>query len=324
MEELAKLFSSFEFTSPLYFWIGGAAIIFLIYFSVLKPKKNLRWDRGYWIKKIPRLKSKKPRVLFVIIGLTSLLIAAAFANPQITEKRSIPLYGNPVMILIDISASVGPIYSSNSGQQGTFSAFQETKNVFYNITQRDTGASIGLSFYSDQSYIARDFAEKLEFLGDTIENTEELNEISIGTETAEALFNVRMYFSEKVKTQNKTIILISDLVDDFDSVAYEMKQVLEDGINLYVIAISEYPNLAYINIQALKVRIGSNSPKMVWHKDTEGIDKISEEISKMESSVTGEVEILSQRSLLPFILPAILGLIILSVILSETIFRKIP
>lgn len=328
MEELMRIFSSLEFASPFYFWIGGAAIIFSIFFPILRTKKNLRWDRSCWIKKVPELKGKKPWLLFILMGVTSLLIAAAFANPQIVEKRSIPLQGKPVMILFDVSGSINPAPNSYgydyAPTKDVFSAFKAGRDVYYDIIKRDTGATIGLSLFSDQSYIARDFAEKLELLGDTLENEVELQEISQGTMTAEALFNVRMYFSEKVKTENKAIILISDLIDDLDSVSQEMKQVLGDGINLYVIAVTEDSASAYKSIQTLKSKIVSNKAKMIWFKDEGGVDKICEEISKMESSQTGEVEILSRRSLVPFILPSILGLIILSLILSEAVFRKIP
>lgn len=320
MEELAKAFSSFESVPPFYFWAGGALIIFLIFFPALRNKINLRWDRGYWIKKVPGLKTKKHWILFILIGLISLLIAAAIANPQMVVKRSIPQYGKPVMILIDISGSINP----GDSRPEFFSAFREAKNVYYDIIRYETGATIGLSFYSDHHYIARDFAEKLEFLEDTIENSDELQEISQGTKTAEALYRTRVYFSEKVRAKDKTIILISDLDDDYNPIARQMSGILEDGINLYVIAVTEKFPQANQSIQALKSRVGDSRVKMIWYKEADGINKICEEISRMESSITGEAEILSRKSLLPFILPAILGLMIASFILSETIFRKIP
>lgn len=322
MEELAKLFSSLEFASPLYFWVGAAVIVLLIFLPIMK--NNLRWDRGFWLKRVPSLKAKKPWALFILMGVASLLIAAAFARPQMVEQRTIPLHGKPVMILFDISGSVNPAPRFPDEGEEFFSAFKAARDVYYDFISRDTGAVIGLSFFSDQSYIARDFAEKLAYLEDTVENTHELGELSRGTMTAEALFNVRMYFSEKVRAGDKTIVLISDLVDDVNSVSKEMKQVLEDGINLYVIVVTQDHTSAYTYIQTLESRIGSNGAKMIWYKDAGGIDKICEEISKMEGFLAGEAEILSKRSLLPFILPAILGLIILSVIISETVFRKIP
>lgn len=317
MEELTSFFSSLRFASPLYFWLGGAIIIFLIFFPALKTKRNLRWDRGYWIKKVPELKSKKPLALFVLLGVTSLLIAVAIANPQIAEKKSIPIHGKPVMILIDISGSISP------GLESSFS-FQATEKVYYDIIKRDMGATIGLSFYSDESYIARDFAEKPAFLKDTIENKQELQEISGGTMTDRALFNARRYFSEKVRAKDKAIVLISDLLDNPDPMGREMKQVLKEGINLYVVAVAEDSATADRYTNDLRRIIGSNDVKMVWHNDAQGINGIYEEISRMESSVIGETEILSQRSLRPYFLPAILGSLVLSIMLSETIFRKIP
>lgn len=321
-EEIIRFFSSFQFTSSFYFWVGGAVILFLIFFPLLKKGKILRWDRGYWVKKVPGLKRKRAWLVSGLMIVISLLIAAVFTNPQLTEKRSIPLQGKPVMVLIDVSGSIGINYSSSDPE--VYSAFKEIKRVYQEIISRDLGATIGLSFYSDQSYIARDFAEKPELLWDTIENEKELQEISMGTRTAEALFAVRMFFSENIQAKDKTIILISDLEDNLDSVAYEMNRVLEDGINLNVIAIAKEFQTSQKNIQILKGKTGSSEIKMIWSGDKQGLDEICENISQMENSFISKTEIVSRKSLLPFLLPVILGLIILSIILSETIFRKIP
>ena len=88
MEELMRIIASLEFASPLYFWAGGAVILFWIFFPILRKKRLLRFDLGYWEKKV-RLKSKKTRIIPVLIVIIAVLIAAALANPQIIEKRNI-------------------------------------------------------------------------------------------------------------------------------------------------------------------------------------------------------------------------------------------
>lgn len=320
MEETMKIFSSLGLASPSYFLIAGAAIIFLIFFPIWKIKKNLRWDRNYWKKKLPELKQRKHWVLLVFIVLTSLVVAAAFANLQLAEKKIFATNEKPVMLLIDVSGSINP---SDSAEKNAFSVFVEVAEIYREITSHDLGAAIGISFYSDQNYIARNFASKPEYLKDTIENKKELEEISRGTKTAPALFHARAFFSEKIQAKDKTIILISDLEDDYFSIANEIRQIANDGINLYVIVVTKESQKAHGRIQNLK-RNGNDNIKMVWFKDKDEINQIYQEISEMESSPAEVTDVTSRKSLLPFLLLLILGLILLSIIISETIFRKIP
>lgn len=317
MEELIRSFASLEFASPLYFWIGGAVILFGIFIPFFRKRRLLRFDLGYWNKKV-KLGSKKAWTIPVLIIIISLLVAAVLAGPQIIEKRSIPFYGKPVMVVTDISGSMSAKYNEE------ISKFEKTKEVFYDLVEQDLGASIGLLIYSSESYIARDFATKTELLKDTLENEGEIQEISSGTNTTRALWEARRFFSEKVQAEDKTIVLISDLMDNLDRVGREMQKISEEDIKIYVIVVDEKSERAYGSIQTLKSIVGSEDVKMVWAEDKEGINRIYEEIRQMEISLTGEEEILSQRSLTPVLLPIIFGLIVLSIVLSETIFRKIP
>lgn len=317
MEELTSVFASLEFASPLYFWLGGAVILLGMFLPFLKRKRELHFDRGYWKKKI-KLVNKKTWAIPALIIVISLLTAAALANPLIVEKRNIPFYGKPVMVVVDVSGSMGLTYREKDSPLG------KAREVFDDITKRDLGATIGLSLYSSESYIARDFTTKIELLKDALENEREIEEISTGTMTALALKKTREFFSREVEAKNKSIILISDLEDDLREVSREIKNCLEAGINLYVIVIQEKSESAHLSMQRLKNLIGINKVKMVWAEDKGGISQICEEIRQMESSLAGETEVLSRKSLTPFLLPAILGLTILSIVLSETIFRKIP
>lgn len=316
MEELMNVFTSLEFTSPLYFWAGGVIILLGIFLPILRKKRLLRLDLGYWEKKV-RLKSKKTWIVPVLMVMTAVLIAAALANPQIIEKRNIPFYGKPVMIVMDVSGSMSP------GSEEV-SSFDKAREVYYDIVERDLGASIGILPYSSESYVARDFAPEVKLLEGVLDDKAEIEEISSGTRTAAALYKARRFFSEETQAKDKGMILLSDLGDNLEEVGQEIKRILRAGIKMYVIVIDEELESAYQNIQELQKETGQEQVMMVWAEDKEGINQICEEIRQMETSLTGEVEILSQQSLARILLPAILGLVILCIVLSETISRKIP
>ena len=122
---------------------------------------------------------------------------------------------------------------------------------------------------------------------------------------------------------DKAIILISDLEADPGPLA-EMADAIErarwDGINIYVILI-ERPS-AYGRpappVPQLKVL------EIVSMNDREGIDQICKDIAAMQNCVIREEETSTKKSLVPVLVPAILGLMVLCLILSETRFRKIP
>lgn len=328
MEELVKFLGSPEFGSPLYFWIGCVLTLFLIFFPPFGKREGLRLDFKYWKKRV-EFQSKKVWVLSILVVITSVLMAAVLANPQAVKERSVRIYGKPVMAVIDISGSMEykarrrPTAGVMPGGE-ELSNFEKARGVFNDIQSRDLVVDFGLLLYSTESYIARYFASKNELLKDTLENKEEITFISTGTRTDEALAKARTFFSENIEARDKAIILISDLEGDLEAIikmAEEMERDLWAGIKIYVIVIEKDRKLAADGGPRLSQ---IKELKMVGMNDKYGIDQICAEIAAMESSSIREEKILVRKSLIPFLIPPILGLITLCLFLSETRFRKIP
>lgn len=319
MEELRKFVASSEFASPLYFWIGSALVLLLIFLPLFRKRRGLALDLTYWERRV-EFKSKRVWVLSVLVAITSILMATVLANPQIVTKPSVAIYGKPVMAVIDISGSME--YRGRPGKEG-LSNFEKARGVFDDILSRHVEADFGLLLYSTEHYIARYFAYKNELLKDTLENTDEISLITTGTRTAEALAKARGFF-ENVEAKDKAILLISDLQADIKAImemAEEMERDSLAGIKIYVItvegegqsAVDKGPSQSQMQVV-----------RMVGMNDKYGIDQICEEIAAMESSPIIEEEILLRKSLVPFLIPPILGLITLCLVLSETRFTKIP
>ena len=52
MERIGALLTSWEFASPLSFWITGALALICIFFPSLWKKKGIRLDLGFWKKRV--------------------------------------------------------------------------------------------------------------------------------------------------------------------------------------------------------------------------------------------------------------------------------
>jgi hypothetical protein len=253
-------------------------------------------------------------------------MAVVLANPQSVTKRSVPIYGKPVMVVIDVSGSMAYVerYPEKEGVAEEISDSEKARRVFDDILSRDLGVDFGLLLYSTENYIARYFASQKNLLKDTLENKEEIYFISTATRTAAALARAHRFFSENIVAKDKAILLISDLKGDRDAMeetADEMERALRAGIKIYVIIIeSEKQGMVGARPRLPEIR----GVKIAGMNDEYGIVEICQAIAAMELSQIREDEILLRKSLIPFLIPPILGLVVLCLILSETRFRKIP
>jgi len=319
MEELRRLVASSGFSSPLYFWIGSALALLLIFLPLFRKRRGLALDLAYWGRQV-EFKSRRVWVFSAVVVIASILMATVLTDPQIPTKTSIPMYGKPVMIVIDVSGSME--YRGRPGQEG-LSSFEKARGVFDDLLSRDVEADFGLLLYSTEHYIARYFASENELLEDTLHNQEEILPMSTGTRTAEALANARRFF-ENVEAEDKAILLISDLNHDLEAtmeMAEETERVILAGIRMYVIVVEREGHRAVDEGPSQSQMQGVT---MVGMNDEYGIDQICQELAAMESSPIIEEEILSRKSLVPFLIAPILGLLTLCLVLSETRFIKIP
>jgi len=321
MDALGQLLTSWEFASPRLFWIAGACGLFIIFFPSLWRRRGISLDLNFWKGKIGG-GSKVLWILPALVGLTTILMAAAMADPQVLRERTVPIYGRPVLVMVDVSGSMG--YVGRRGED--LAGFEKAHQILDDVLDGDIEADFGLLFFSSENYIARYFSPKKDLLKDTLEVTEEVREISYGTRTAEGLSRARRFLSDKVKSKEKALVLISDMQESPSALAettQELEKILKTGVKVYVIVLfqetwwnmKEDPVSIPIHIEGLDI-VGMN--------DRQGISRIRREIASMPSSPIREDTVLSRTSLIPHLLLPVLGLVGLCLVLSETCFRKIP
>jgi hypothetical protein len=320
MEELSKVLSTFEIGSPLRAWIGGALALLIVFFPLFKKTRGMALDLGSWQRTIA-LQSKWRWTLPVLVAVATILMAVVMADPQVTTRESVPVYGKPVMVVIDVSGSME--YTGRAGTEG-LSPLEKGRKVFYDLLGRNPEADFGLLLYSTERYVARYFAFRQELLTDTLENDQEVEFIATGTRTAEALARARTFLLENMDVDDRAIVLISDMEADAEAVlqtAEELERNALAGIKVYVI-------ITKADRRRTRGEQGNPTPidgvRMVEMDDRQGIDEICAEIAAMKSVPVREEETLVKKSLIPFLSPLTLGLITLSLALSETCLRKLP
>lgn len=317
MEALSEFVASCDVSAPLYFWIGGALVLLLVRLPSFGKRRGLAIDLQYWKRQVA-FKSKRALVVSIPVVLVSLFMTGALADPQFTANSTGSIYGKPVMIVLDVSGSMA--YEGPQGKK--VSSFEKARGVFEDLIERRPDVSFGLLLYSTEHYIARHFLYKNELFEDTVKNKAEIDFISTGTRTDEALAKARQFLVDHVDDgANKAIVLISDLEVDLEAllgIAEEVHRASLAGIKVYVIAVAEQ---TYVGQTA---ETAAEEIRIVYMNDSRGIDQICNEISEMQMSPIRNEQVVEKKSLIPFLVVPALAFIALCLILSETRFRTIP
>jgi hypothetical protein len=232
------------------------------------------------------------------------------SDPRTTEKPITYIYGHPVMVVLDISVSMGAGHTDQTSFSNAVEAFNE-------LTARKSDINFGLLLFSTKNYIARYFINKNELFKDTLENMGEIIQMSQGTQIAKALVKAQLFLADKIKGDDKTIILISDMdvaSSDWKNIVDELTSISLAGMNTYIVG------------TGLGTQWAANIPQISGLKimDVTGIDQICAEISAMQISPIREEEGLLKKSMIQFFILPALGVITLCLILGATRFRKIP
>jgi len=314
MEELTNFLASWEFIKPLYFWIGGILVLFVIFFPWARKRRGLAIDLHYWKPKAA-FTSKRVWMLSIPVIIVSILMAGALSDPQAITKTKTLIYGKPVMLVFDVSGSMQAASELKPEQSGYESALEAFN---YLISQREE-ISFGLEIFSNDNYICRYFTYKNELFKDTLENKDEIIRIARGTNIAGAILRARLFLTNKTEGKDKAIVVVSDLETDpysWSEMIEEIETALFEGIDVYIITLKGIESSDTIP-QVLGVKVANIN-------DQSAISQIYEELSVMESSPIRMEESFSKESMIPLLILPALGIITLCLVLDETRFRKIP
>ncbi|HOG45797.1 MAG TPA: VWA domain-containing protein [Anaerolineae bacterium] len=321
MAGLGRFLASCRLAAPERLIVGAALTLLIIFVPVLFRKRGLAFDWAFWRGRVA-LAGPGVWALRALVAVASLLLAAFLAQPEVETREHIPISGKPVMVVVDVSGSMG--YAKGAGE--TVSGFERARQVAFSLFDRDLDADLGLLLYSSENYIARYFASRKELLRDTLENTAEIRDISYGTRTGAALAEARRFFADQVGLQDRAILLISDLEEGpggTAQIASEIDAIVKAGTKLYIIVMGDGTPLE-VEEDARLAALRRPEITMVSMNDDYGIDQICREIVSMASSPIRERDVIRRKSLVPSLLPPALAALALALVLSETCLRKIP
>jgi hypothetical protein len=318
MEGLVNFIDSCEFATPVYFWIAGALALLLIFIPWGRRKAALSFDIKFWKNKL-ECKSKRVLKLSIPVILATVLLAGVMAQPQITTRPVTYVFGYPVLLVVDISGSMGVGYSETT-------PFGKSYEIFTDLIAMRGDINFGLLLFSTDMYIARYFINKNELFKDTLENRREIAYLSVGTRISGALEMAHKFMNENIDGGG-AIILISDMdtsSKEWRSIVSEMTAMTLEGIMPYIIAPSGPEEIAKkAQRQGVDLSLVSEL-RIVAMDDDEGIDNICKEIATMKMSLIREEEGILKKSMVPYFVIPTLVLFSLCLVLSETRFRKIP
>jgi hypothetical protein len=318
MEAITNFFTSLELTIPVYLWIAGGLTLLLVILARVTRRHGYAVDLQYWQDRVD-MKSRRYWMMGVPVIIASLLMIGVLAQPQLTTRPITKIYGHPVMLVVDISSSMGMSYSTDT-------PFGRSYEIFSDLISRRGDLNFGLMMFSSDIYIARYFINKDELFRDSLENRKEIAYLSIGTRVADALSEAREYMMEKIDGDDMAVILITDMDvshGEARKIVTEINTMAIEGITTYIIAPGD-------SIEITQRRIASSSIEetttfnSVAMDDIEGINRICEEIAETRLAMIREDEGLEKDSLMPYLVLPALGIVGLCLILSETRFQKIP
>ena len=325
MEGLTEFIKACTFSTPVYFWIAAAAMLVLIFVPWIKRKKGLALDLRYWKDKV-FLNSKRYWIMSIPVVIITILMAGVLSGPQVTTKNITNIYGYPVMLVVDISGSMGLGTSPDT-------PFGHSYQIFKSLISLRGDINFGLLMFSTDKYIARYFINKDELFRDSLDNLREIVQISTGTGISSALQMAHSYMTKNIHGEG-AIILISDMdtsAAEWGKIISEINKMRLEGIRSYMITPYDSETIAKIAASGGGLGRGggvdiseASELYIVSMNDKAGINAICQDIMTMQMSLIRQDVGKLQQSLIPYLVIPALGIIGLCLVLGETSFRKIP
>jgi len=322
-------------------FVLGAAVIALMVYYQLTRKKVRSASIKYSDLKIVKRSARTGRSRFRFI-LTALRISAvamfivAFARPQAgTENREVSSEGIDIMLVLDISGSMKA--EDFKPQNRLYVAKEEIKRfVSKRISDR-----LGLVVFSASSFtqcpLTLDYGVLLTFLDQV-----KFGMVKDGTAIGMALANSINRLRES-PSKSKVVVLLTDGVNNAGEIdpltAAGIAKTM--GVKIYTIGVGKPGNAMYpvddpifgkryvympneIDEEVLTEIAAKTGGKYFRARSKSELSEIYDEIDQMEKTEIKVKEYVQYRELFILFVYFGLGLLILEIILSQTIFRKIP
>lgn len=280
------------------------------------------------------------QILLKMRWLALALFIVALARPQLGEgETKIMASGIDIVVAIDLSGSMAAEDFEINHER--VSRLAIAKEVLEKFVAKRPSDRIGLVAFAGRAYVAAPLTLDHDFL---LQNLQRLNlgtiedGTAIGSGLSAALNRLR-----ELKSKSKIVILMTDGQNNAGKVppltAAEAAQTL--GVKVYTIGVGTHgtapmPRIdpfgrkVYVSIpvdideESLKAIAEKTSGRYYRADSTETLREIYAEIDKLEKTEIQIKKYQRYRELFPWVVLAGLVVLMLEIILSNTVWRKLP
>ncbi len=322
-------------------FIVGAAIIALMIYHQLTQKRirsaSIKYSDLKIVKRSARTGRSRFRFILTVLRIAAVaLLIVAFARPQAgTENREVSSEGIDIMLALDVSGSMKA--EDFKPQNRLYVAKEEIKK----FVSKRVSDRIGLVIFSASSFtqcpLTLDYGVLLTFLDQV-----KFGMIKDGTAIGMALANGINRLRES-PSKSKVIVLLTDGVNNAGQIdpltAAGIAKTM--GVKIYTIGVGKPGNAMYpvddpifgkryvympneIDEDVLTEIANKTGGKYFRARSRDELSEIYDEIDKMERTEIKVKEYVQYRELFVLFVYLGLALLVLEILLSQTIFRKIP
>ncbi|MFH2036035.1 MAG: VWA domain-containing protein [Candidatus Zixiibacteriota bacterium] len=322
------------------FAIGLVIIGLIVYFKLKKGSSqsvSIKYSDLKIVKRSAKTGRQKFRFILTILRITAItMLIIAFARPQAgMENREVSAEGIDIMLALDVSGSMkAEDFKPNNR---LYVAKEEIKKFI----EKRVSDRIGLVVFSQSSFtqcpLTLDYGVLLNFLDQV-----KFGMIKDGTAIGMALANSINRLRESL-SKTKIIVLLTDGVNNAGQIdpltAASMAKAM--GVKIYTIGVGKPGNAMYpiddpifgrryqylpneIDEETLQQIAAKTDGKYFRARSEVELEQIYDEIDKLEKTEIKVSEYIQYKELFPDFVLAGLILLILEILLSQTVFRKIP
>ena len=293
------------------------------------------------VKSVADLKrSRAGQVLAAIRWLTLALFVIGLARPQLVESESsVKASGIDIVVALDLSGSMESEDFHLKGER--VNRLVIAKDVLKRFVERRPSDRIGLVAFAGKAYIACPLTLDHDFLRQNIDRLE-LHSIEDGTAIGSGL-SAAVNRLREVQSKSKIVILMTDGQNNAGKVppltAAEAAQALT--IKVYTIGvgtrgtapmprINPFGQKVYVKVpvdideETLKAVADKTGGRYYRADSAETLRSIYDEIDKLEKTEREMKRYVRVEELFPFVVLPGFALLLLEILLSHTIWRKLP
>lgn len=317
-------------------------IILLVYiFQKRDISSSIRFSSGELVKNFPStLKLRLSRKLIFLRVAAIILLLLALARPRLAlEETKIESEGIDIVLAIDCSTSMlAEDFKIGKSRQNRLKVAKDAVEDFIKMRKSDRIAMVA---FAARAYTVCPLTLDYAWLIKNLERVE-IGAIEDGTAIGSAISSSLNRLRD-TEAKSKVVVLLTDGVNNIGKIspltAAEAAKAL--GIKIYTIGagtrgLAPYPVRGFFGrtiYQNIKVEIDEETLKKIAQEtggkyfratDTESLRQIYQEIDALEKTLVEESGFQEYKELFAKVLVPGLVLLMLEIVLSNTILKKIP